>query len=130
MRSSARRSVAASTWLRAEMPNTIWSQRQTPRSSIAASETFGYQPGPTYGNRLRQDCLASQQPFHKAQVRQHAVHGLNAVRRAQDGQGEGGVGQPVAPAAHHVHADVQSVLVAGRAPQRREEAAWGSGRTP
>ena len=42
MRSSARRSVAASTWLRAEMPNTMWSQRQMPRSSIAASETFGY----------------------------------------------------------------------------------------
>ena len=81
MRSSARRSVAASTWLRAEMPNTMLSQRQTPRSSVAASETFGYQPGPTYGNRLRQDCLK---------------HGLNAVRRAQEGQGEGGVGQPVA----------------------------------
>ena len=30
--------------------------------------------------------------LHKAQVRQHAVHGLNAVRRAQDGQREGGVG--------------------------------------
>ena len=50
--------------------------------------------------------------LHKAQVRQHAVHGLNAVRRAQDGQGEGGVGQPVAPAAHHVHADVQRVRCA------------------
>ena len=50
--------------------------------------------------------------LHKAQVRQHAVHGLNAVRRAQDGQGEGGVGQPVAPAAHHVHADVRAVLCA------------------
>ena len=50
--------------------------------------------------------------LHKAQVRQHAVHGLNAVRRAQDGQGEGGVGQPVAPATHHVHADVQRVLCA------------------
>ena len=37
-------------------------QRQTPSSSIAASETFGYQPGPTHGNRFRQDCLASQQP--------------------------------------------------------------------
>ena len=42
--------------------------------------------------------------LHKAQVRQHAVHGLR--------QGEGGVGQPVAPAAHHVHADVQRVLCA------------------
>ena len=50
--------------------------------------------------------------LYKAQVRQHAVHGLNAVRRAQDGQGEGGVGQPVAPAAHHVHADVRAVLCA------------------
>ena len=50
--------------------------------------------------------------LHKAQVWQHAVHGLNAVRRAQDGQGEGGVGQPVAPAAHHVHADVRAVLCA------------------
>ena len=108
MRSSARRSVAASTWLRAEMPNTMWFQRQTPRSSIAASETFGYQPGPTYGNRFRQDCLAWQQPSTKPR----SVHGLNAVRRAQDGQGEGGVGQPVAPAAHHVHADVQRVLCA------------------
>ena len=28
-------------------------------------------------------------------VQVHAVHGLNAVRRAQDGQGEGGVGQSV-----------------------------------
>ena len=37
----------------------------TPRSSIAASETFGHQPGPTYGNRFRQDCLASQQPSTK-----------------------------------------------------------------
>ena len=112
MRSSARRSVAASTWLRAEMPNTMWSQRQTPSFSIAASETFGYQPGPTYGHRLRQDCLALRAALHKAQVRQHAVHGLNAIRRAQDGQGEGGVGQPVAPAAHHVHADVRAVLCA------------------
>ena len=41
------------------------SQRQTPRFSIAASKTFGYQPGPTYGNRFRQDCLASQQPSTK-----------------------------------------------------------------
>ena len=30
----------------------MWPQRQTPRSSVAASETFGYQPGPTYGNRF------------------------------------------------------------------------------
>ena len=43
----------------------MWSQRQTSRSSIAASKIFGYQPGPTYGNRFRQDCLASQQPSTK-----------------------------------------------------------------
>ena len=51
----------------------MWSQRQTPRPSIAASETFGYQPGPTYGNRFRQDCLASQQPSWvvSAQSAQH-----------------------------------------------------------
>ena len=49
--------------------------------------------------------------LHKAQVR-HAVHGLNAVRRAQDGHGEGGVGQPVAPASHHIHTDVRAVLCA------------------
>ena len=30
----------------------MWSQRQTPSSSIAASETFGYQPGPTYSRGL------------------------------------------------------------------------------
>ena len=72
----------------------MWSQRQTPRSSIAASETFGYQPGPAYGNRFRQDCLPPQSAGPA-----HAVHGLNAVRRAQDGQGEGGVGrlQPTTP---------------------------------
>ena len=60
------------TWLRAEMPNTMWSQRQTPSSSIAASETFGHQPGPTYGNRFRQDCLASQQPSTKPRPRRTA----------------------------------------------------------
>ena len=68
------------------------------------------------GPRVRQQIEAGlprvAAALHKAQVRQHAVHGLNAVRRAQDRQGEGGVGQPVAPAAHHVHADVQNVLLA------------------
>ena len=42
-------------------PNTM-GPAAAPRSSIAASETFGYQPGPTYGNRFRQDCLASHSP--------------------------------------------------------------------
>ena len=46
----------------------------------------------------------------QAQVRQHAVHGLNAVRRAQDGQEEGGVGSPLR-LQRHVHADVQRVLL-------------------
>ena len=97
------------TWLRAEMPNTMWSQRQTPRSSIAASETFGNQPGPTYGNRLRQDCLASQQPSTKP--------------RSGSTPSTGSTRQPVAPAAHHVHADVRAVLCA----RLRLK---GSGRTP
>ena len=35
------------------------------RSSIAANETFGYQPGPHARQQLRQDCLASQQPSTK-----------------------------------------------------------------
>ena len=83
------------------MPNTMWSQRQTPRSSITASETFGYQPGPTYGNRLRQDCLASQQPSTKPGP---------AARRPRAQRRPPGTGW--ARAAHHVHADVQRVLLA------------------
>ena len=57
--------------------------------------------------------------LHKAQVRQYAVHRLNAVRRAQDGHG-----QPVAPAAHHVHADIQRVLCA------RLRGLWAYSMTP
>ena len=43
MRSSARRSVAASTWLRTEMPNTMWSQRQTPSLQLS-DETYFLDP--------------------------------------------------------------------------------------
>ena len=75
----------------------MWSQRQTPRSSLAASKTFGHQPGPTYGNRFRQDCLALQQPSTKPGPAARRPRAQRR-RRAQDGQGEGGVGQPVAPA--------------------------------
>ena len=95
MRSSARRSVAASTWLRAEMPNTMWSQRQTPRSSIAASETFGYQPGPTYGNRFRQDCLALQQPSTKPRSGSTPSTGSTPSAGHRMGRGKGALASPL-----------------------------------
>ena len=66
MRSSARRSVAASTWLRAEMPNTMWSQRQTPRSSIAASETF-VPAGPHVRQQIQAGLPRVAAALHKAQ---------------------------------------------------------------
>ena len=69
MRSSARRSVAASAWLRAV-------QHRGQRNLRAP-------PGP---NRFRQNCLALQQP-HKAR--------LNAVRWAQDGQGKEALASPL-----------------------------------
>ena len=94
MRSSARRSVAASTWLRAEMP-TMWSQRQTPSSSIAASETFGYQPGPTYGNRFRQDCLASQQPSTKPRSGSTPSTGSTPSAGHRMGRGKGALASPL-----------------------------------
>ena len=95
MRSSARRSVAASTWLRAEMPDTMWSQRQTPRSSIAASETFGCQPGPTYGNRFRQDCLASQQPSTKPRSGSTPSTGSTPSAGHRMGRGKGALASPL-----------------------------------
>ena len=47
--------------------------------SIAASETFGYQPG-TYGNRFRQDCLRRSSP---PQSPGPAARRPRAQRRAQ-----------------------------------------------
>ena len=55
--------------------------------------------------------LGARDFFEAAEGEAGSARRGGAVRRAQDGQGEGGVGQPVAPAAHHVHADVQRVLV-------------------
>ena len=73
-------------------------ERQTPGPALRPAKPSG-----TSRPHVRQQIQAGlprvAAALHKAQVRQHAVHGLNAVRRAQDGQ-------PVAPAAHHVHADV------------------------
>ena len=34
--------------------------------AVYSLPTFGYQPGPTYGRRLRQDCLVLQQPSTKS----------------------------------------------------------------
>ena len=94
----------------------MWSQRQTPRSSIAASETFGCQPGPTYGNRVRQNCLASQQPSTKPRS------GRPRAQRRPPGTGwAGGRGRwPVRCACSAPrHADVQSVLLARCASKTR-----------
>ena len=116
MRSSARRSVAASTWLRAEMFNTMWSQRQTPRSKHRGQQNLRIPAR----QQFRQDCLALQQP---SKSRSGTPQGstLSAGHR----MGEG-VGQPVL-AAHHVHA-VQHVLVT-RLRLKGEKGAWDSGRT-
>ena len=76
MRSSARRSVAASTWLRAECPTQV-----VPAARPSPALRPAKPSGPA-GPHVRQAGLPRvAAALHKA----HAVHGLNAVRRAQDG---------------------------------------------
>ena len=90
-----------SSWLRAEMPNTLWSQRQTPRSSVAASETFGYQPG-----HVRQQIEAGLPRVAAPQSPGPAARRPRAQRRPP-GTGWAGKGRWPARCA-----DVQSVLLA------------------
>ena len=73
-----------------------------PAADGAASD----QPGPTYGNKFRSDCLASQQPSTKPR------------------SGSTPLASPLR--LHHAHADVQSVLVA-RLPQTVAVAALRQG---
>ena len=73
----------------------MWSQRQTPSSSIAASETFGCQPGPTYGNRFRQDCLASQQPSTKPRSGSTPSTGSTPSAGHRMGRGKGALASPL-----------------------------------
>ena len=92
---------------------------------LAASETFGYQPGPTATDASRTASRRSSPP--QSPGPQHAGHRLDAAGHRM--QGEGGVGQPVAPAAHHVHADVQRVLCA-RLRLKNQRRQLGAPRTP
>ena len=83
---------------------------------------------PSGTSRAPRTATGSGRTASRRSARQHAVHGLNAVRRAQDGQGEGGVGQPVR-LQRTTSTPTYSASFA-HAPQKPEEAAWGSGRTP
>ena len=118
MRSSARRSVAVPTWLRAEMPNTMWPQRQTPGPASRPAKPSGTSRAPRTATDSGRTASRRSSP---PQSPGPAARRPRAVRRAQDGQGEGGVGQSVAPAAHHVHADVQSVSIARLLKDKRRQ---------
>ena len=66
-----------------------------PRSSIAASETFEYQPGPTYGNRFRQNCLALQQPSTKPRSGSTPSTGSTPSAGHRMGRGKGALASPL-----------------------------------
>ena len=62
---------------------------------IAASETLGDQSGPTYGNKLRQDCLASQQPSTKPRSGSTASTGSTPLAGHRVGRGKGALSSPL-----------------------------------
>ena len=68
----------------------MWSSGRRP-GQHCGQQNLRVPAGPNVRQQVQAELPRVAAALHKAQVRQHAVHGLNAVRRAQDGQGEGGV---------------------------------------
>ena len=103
MRSSARRSVAASTWL--QCPTHVVSAANA-QLQHRGQRNLRVPAGPHVRQSDRQDCLALQQPSTKP--RSDSTPSTGSTPSA--GHRMGGSCQPVAPAAHHVHADVRCSL--------------------
>ena len=93
-------------------------------TGLAASrpaKTFGYQPGP-------RTATGSGRTASRRKVRQHAVHGLNAVRRAQDGQEKGALASPLR--LQRTTSTLTYVLSFAHVCALKTRGGRGSGRTP
>ena len=89
MRSSARRSVAASTWLRAEMPTQCGPSGRRPGPASRPAKPSGT------SRALRQQVQAGLPRVAAALHKAHTPPTGSTPSAGQDGQGEGGVGQPL-----------------------------------